>query len=578
MNSSFEKKSLAVIVICLMMLMSLPVVMGSNEHFVENLDGNILYVGGNGPGNYTTIQDAVDAASEGDTIFVYSGTYYENVKVEKTVILNGEDSGKVVIDGYGKDAIKIDAQNVTLSDFTIRNGKSGTYANGISLHKNSKNTLVVNNTITKCRNGKGIFIDSNCENSVISNNIFANCHQGIWIDSGRISIKNNEIASTEWWEWSICIGTGVDEVVIENNSIFGDGIIVFSSENSTFKNNTIVNKDYGGHSGYYSACGINLWSCRNNTIISNDFQNSGIFIHGDEEHFWSSHIISDNIANNRSICYYKNENGRSFGGILDPAQIILANCSDCMVHNIDMNHMSIGVQLGFSNNNIIAENVIAHAEGGIYLESSDNNLIKNNCVINMSGIGIWVRSSSYNLICGNTIRKNTHSGIFQQQDSTNNEINNNSLMENGNGLDFCEACFTTVTNNTIQDNGVGVNLRVCTDGTVTTNTIENNQIGINFRFCSDSNVFKNTIKDNENGIDFGNCSDCSVQCNNFLQNSIQAVDTAVDNLWDANYWDNWIGLKLPLFDFFPYLIRGVFLSNFDWNPASEPYEINGGII
>ena len=57
MNSSFEKKSLAVIVICLMMLMSLPAVMGSNEYFVENLDGNILYVGGNGPGNYTNIQD-----------------------------------------------------------------------------------------------------------------------------------------------------------------------------------------------------------------------------------------------------------------------------------------------------------------------------------------------------------------------------------------------------------------------------------------------------------------------------------------------------------------------------------------
>jgi hypothetical protein len=57
MNSSFRKKILAVIVICLMALMSLPAVMGSNEYFVENLDGNILYVGGNGPGNYTTIQD-----------------------------------------------------------------------------------------------------------------------------------------------------------------------------------------------------------------------------------------------------------------------------------------------------------------------------------------------------------------------------------------------------------------------------------------------------------------------------------------------------------------------------------------
>ena len=41
MNSSLRKKTLAVIVICLVMLMSLSVVMGSNEYFVENGLNNI---------------------------------------------------------------------------------------------------------------------------------------------------------------------------------------------------------------------------------------------------------------------------------------------------------------------------------------------------------------------------------------------------------------------------------------------------------------------------------------------------------------------------------------------------------
>mgnify|MGYP001636576991 CR=1 FL=1 len=40
--------------------------------------GNTLYVGGAGPGNYTTIQDAIDDASDGDTIVVYPGIYYEH--------------------------------------------------------------------------------------------------------------------------------------------------------------------------------------------------------------------------------------------------------------------------------------------------------------------------------------------------------------------------------------------------------------------------------------------------------------------------------------------------------------------
>jgi hypothetical protein len=42
--------------------------------------GNWLYVGGSGPGNYTHIQDAINDSSDGDTVFVHSGIYYENIK------------------------------------------------------------------------------------------------------------------------------------------------------------------------------------------------------------------------------------------------------------------------------------------------------------------------------------------------------------------------------------------------------------------------------------------------------------------------------------------------------------------
>ncbi|MHA1376567.1 MAG: hypothetical protein ACTSR7_19990, partial [Promethearchaeota archaeon] len=43
--------------------------------------GDTLYVGGNGTGNYTKIQDAIDDANPGDTVFVYddSSPYYEKV-------------------------------------------------------------------------------------------------------------------------------------------------------------------------------------------------------------------------------------------------------------------------------------------------------------------------------------------------------------------------------------------------------------------------------------------------------------------------------------------------------------------
>jgi len=52
-----------------------------------------LYVGGSGPGNYTTIQSAIDAANPGDTVFVYddSSPYYENIIIDKTISLIGEN-------------------------------------------------------------------------------------------------------------------------------------------------------------------------------------------------------------------------------------------------------------------------------------------------------------------------------------------------------------------------------------------------------------------------------------------------------------------------------------------------------
>ncbi|MHA2367036.1 MAG: hypothetical protein ACXAC7_23995, partial [Candidatus Hodarchaeales archaeon] len=61
--------------------------------------GDTLYVGGSGPDNYSSIQGAVNAAQDGDTIFVYSGVYFENVLIPKTVTLIGEDKETTIIDG-----------------------------------------------------------------------------------------------------------------------------------------------------------------------------------------------------------------------------------------------------------------------------------------------------------------------------------------------------------------------------------------------------------------------------------------------------------------------------------------------
>jgi parallel beta-helix repeat protein len=91
--------------------------------------GGMITVDDDLPADYKTIQEAIDAANPGDTIFVYAGTYPEHVIVNKTVILKGEDESKVIVTGGGSGKVfHVTADGVSIKYFTIRDGKYGVYA------------------------------------------------------------------------------------------------------------------------------------------------------------------------------------------------------------------------------------------------------------------------------------------------------------------------------------------------------------------------------------------------------------------------------------------------------------------
>jgi hypothetical protein len=256
--------------------------------------GNTLYVGGLGPNNYTKIQDAINDATVGDTIFVYndSSPYYENIVIEKSIALRGENRATTVIlgDESADDIIvNISADDVSISSFTIQPNVGNPI--GITVYKNYtspdfwkmdaiQNVTISYNIIRNTSRGIfGIHLNhgkingnniENCDsdaaiyllissNNTIANNYVTNCSGiGILIDGmwsigsiktnllysryGNNSISHNTITSNRW---GVEVNSGPVDTKIYENNITGNHVlgiqIVFAWKTEITRNNFINN-------------------------------------------------------------------------------------------------------------------------------------------------------------------------------------------------------------------------------------------------------------------------------------------------------------------------------------------------
>jgi len=247
-----------------------------------SFDGNTLYVGGSGPGNYSKIQDAIDNATDGDTVYVYNGTYYEKVVIDKSINLIGEDRDTTILRPENKNGssgwlIVIFANDVKIKSFTITHGNlsgieiygssnnitdnkitSNNYC-GIELYGSSSNNITGNNILN---NYRGIELYGS-SNNITGNNITSNNNDGIllWDDSTSNTITDNKITSNNYSGIEIY---GSSNTITGNNiSNNNDGIRL--RDNST--SNTITSNSISSNNGN----GINIWYSSNNTILKNNF-------------------------------------------------------------------------------------------------------------------------------------------------------------------------------------------------------------------------------------------------------------------------------------------------------------------
>lgn len=221
------------------------------------------------PDDYLQIQDAINAANEGDTIFVKKGTYVENPEIAKSIRLIGEQKETTVIDVTA--GIKIEKDNVTITGFTIYDGYDG-----ISLASNNCN--ISNNKIKQATHGIVVFGNSNyiAENfiesiglssaiqlnfankNIVKNNYIESCVEGIqiWQNSNNNTIAENIVKN--------CQDTAINFQYSKNNKLIGNNItdsglgtsIYGSNNNSRCKNNYVNNTiQFAANEWYYLTWG-----------------------------------------------------------------------------------------------------------------------------------------------------------------------------------------------------------------------------------------------------------------------------------------------------------------------------------
>jgi parallel beta-helix repeat protein len=499
-------------------------------------------------GPMKTIQVAVNSIESNGTVVVATGTYLENVVLDKLVqIING-----------GSGVVNVHASNTGLPVFLVNTGGSGTTIQGLNITGGSTgiylngagNCNITGNNLTG-NSWSGIGI-SGAQGTVVNGNMVSGNQEGIYILNGSTNntIMGNIISGNQFS--GVCVDTSYNTNISGNGLISGNsnGIRLYhatgnlilgnnlaanlwcaivldgSSNNQIISGNTLTNNVEGIHlmnnannnfingtniTGNSSSwCGISVWNSTGNNLTNNTVtgKQEGIYLtQGASYNIVGQNNIHDNL--NSAICMDQNSQYNT------------------IMNNINITMNGNGIRLYQALQNTVTLNTITQSVwAAICLDNSSNNTVSWNTVSsNQEGIYVF-NNANNNAIINNTATSNAYSGICFNN-AVNNTLNWNTITGNGNGIRLYNyANLNNVTHNNVTGQGwAGMVIDNSYQNQVHFNTVGSNGEGLySMNGSSNNQIFQNNFVNNTN--------------HNAYDDGVNSYD---DGVGTGNYWSDYSG-------------------------------------
>lgn len=143
----------------------------------------------------TPIQSAVNGAESGDSIYVYGGSYTENVNVDRTITMEGDGADVVSVTAavMSDHVFEVTAERVNISGFSVMGARSYPRA-GIHIDHADHCNISKNNA---SENACGIYLGSSTNNT-LANNIANSNGDGIYLQrSSNNTLCDNTVSGGE---------------------------------------------------------------------------------------------------------------------------------------------------------------------------------------------------------------------------------------------------------------------------------------------------------------------------------------------------------------------------------------------